>query len=207
MLLFWPLTDDEDVEDKEDDWEFCCGTIHSFIGTSLFMAGDLLGLPSLLAAYVIVLHYLEGDFTYVHFWVPIVVLTLGIITSFFGAASIVRLYLCLFRHRCSPLHDRIVTDSMSIYLYRLSLLSLFSVSYVSFIFWQLFGGPRSPEDICDWERLWGFFHCLWVWVRLTLLAIGWAWIAMQYFIGALCCRVALNFVKNRYRGYWNEETA
>uniref|UniRef100_A0A914H1Y1 Uncharacterized protein n=1 Tax=Globodera rostochiensis TaxID=31243 RepID=A0A914H1Y1_GLORO len=206
MLLFWPLTDDDDVEEK-DDWDFCCGTIHSFIGSFLFIFADLIGLPSLLAIYCAMLYYLNGNFVNVHFIAPILALVLGIITSFSGAVSFVRLYACLFQHRCSSTHDRIVVYAMKIYFWRLIFFTLFSLCYVAFIIWQMFGGPRNVEDICDWERLWGFFNCVWVWVRLTLLAIAWTWMALQYGTATWCCCVALKFVQNRYRGYYDDDSA
>lgn len=54
-MLFWPITDDEDVTDKEDDWECCCGTIHSFFGAMLFMLADLIKIPMILVAYIILM--------------------------------------------------------------------------------------------------------------------------------------------------------
>uniref|UniRef100_A0A914HM83 Uncharacterized protein n=1 Tax=Globodera rostochiensis TaxID=31243 RepID=A0A914HM83_GLORO len=114
-------------------------------------------------------------------------------------------YACLFQHRCSSTHDRIVVTSMNIYFCRLILFTLFSLCYVAFIIWQMLG-PRNVEDICDWERLWGFFHCVWVWVRLSLLAIAWTWMALQYATATWCCFGTLQFVQKRYRGYFDDNS-
>jgi hypothetical protein len=51
-MIFWPITDDEDVLDKEHDWECCCGTIHSLFGALLFVFADLIEIPAILSIYI-----------------------------------------------------------------------------------------------------------------------------------------------------------
>jgi len=48
-LIFWPITDQADV-DSEEDW-VCCGIMHAFFGSMLFMFGELTKFPTMLFIY------------------------------------------------------------------------------------------------------------------------------------------------------------
>ena len=63
MFIFWPITDDEDVIDKDNDWICCCGIIHSFFGALLFMFADMIKIPLILSAYIGIQQYLVDKFT------------------------------------------------------------------------------------------------------------------------------------------------
>uniref|UniRef100_A0A1I8B7J2 Serpentine receptor class gamma n=1 Tax=Meloidogyne hapla TaxID=6305 RepID=A0A1I8B7J2_MELHA len=181
FLIFWPITDQADV-DSEEDW-VCCGIMHSFFGSMLFMFGELTKFPTMLFIYNYVYEF--SILPYGFFQVGLYdeyIQWIMLITVLPGIVAYSRIYMCLYSHVCATWHHQIVIISMTIYFIRTLLFTLYALIYTIIAF-QLVWQGWSVD---------GFIHhvaAYTIWLTLTF----------DYACGSYMSYLSLDFMMNRYR--------
>ncbi|KAF7635600.1 hypothetical protein Mgra_00004989 [Meloidogyne graminicola] len=183
-FLFMPITDQTDV-DSDEDW-ICCGIMHSFFGSMLFMFGELTKFPtmSLIYSYIFkpwALLPLYSGFFHVAVY-EVYIQYLMLITVIFGIIAYLRIYLCLYSHVCSNLHHRIIIICMTIYFFRTLLFTIYALVNTIFAF----------RRVWHWDNLTELLHgaaAYTIWLTLTF----------DYAIGSYMGYLTLDFMRTRYR--------
>nr|CAD2163009.1 unnamed protein product [Meloidogyne enterolobii] len=180
-LIFWPITDQADV-DSEEDW-VCCGIMHAFFGSMLFMFGELTKFPTMLFIYKYIYEFsiLPTGFFKVGFINDEFIQWIMFITVLPGIVAYLRILLCLYSHVCAEWHHKLAITCMAIYFVRTLLFTLYAL-IITINAFQLIWGKGFID---------GF-------QQAATYAI-WLTITFDYAIGSYLSYLSLDFMMLRYR--------